>query len=49
MKSFRELRVWQAGMELRIVLGKTRSLGKQLYALRNSLTRSLMSRPAPVT
>jgi hypothetical protein len=41
MKSFRELRVWQAGMELVEEV-------KQLYALRNSLARA-PSRPIPVT
>lgn len=51
MKSFRELRVWQAGMGLveKVYRLTQHSPKEEKYALRNSLTRSLMSRPTPVT
>jgi hypothetical protein len=51
IKSFRDLRVWQAGMDLVVsseqlshTLEQTASLGKQLYTLRNALTKGIKSR-----
>ncbi len=45
VKSFRDLRVWQAGMDLveqlNQVFEQATSLGKQLYALRNALIKGV--------